>query len=89
MKTKETKEGLKSRREFFKNAAKAALPIIGAVVLSSNPVAAKTIESTSCNYTCKSSCQNDCYGHCKYECKTTCTGTCSGSCKNTCRYSNK
>jgi len=82
-------EELYSRRDFFKNAAKATLPIIGAVMLSANPAIAKTIEATGCDYTCKTSCQNDCYGSCKYGCKTTCKGTCSGSCKNTCSYSNK
>ncbi len=90
MKSKQNNNGeLQSRRDFFKNAAKAALPIIGAVMLSANPAIAKTIEATGCDYTCKTSCQNDCYGSCKYGCKTTCKGTCSGSCKNTCSYSNK
>ena len=33
------KEDLQSRREFFKSAAKAAIPVIGAVVLLSLPLA--------------------------------------------------
>lgn len=89
MDKKERNEEIQSRREFFKNAAKATLPIIGAVVLSSNPMVAKAVESTGCDYTCKTSCQNDCYGSCRYGCNSTCKGTCSGSCKNTCSYSNK
>lgn len=34
---KEKNEELQSRREFFKKAAKGALPILGAVVLASAP----------------------------------------------------
>lgn len=89
MDKKERNEEILSRREFFKKAAKATLPIIGAVVLSSNPVVTKAVESTGCKHTCQTSCYNDCSGSCKYGCKTTCTGSCSGSCKNTCSYSNK
>lgn len=72
------KEELQSRREFFKSAAKAALPIVGAVILASSP-ATQAMAMTGCDYTCKGSCQGDCYGHCHYGCKTTCSGTCSGS----------
>ncbi len=81
MLNKKMNEKLQSRREFFKSAAKAALPIVGAVVLANLPMSVKAVESTGCDYTCKTSCQNDCYGHCRYGCKTTCSGTCSGSSK--------
>ncbi len=73
-------EKLQSRREFFKSAAKVALPIIGAVVLANVP-AVNAVASTGCDYTCKTSCQNDCYGSCHYGCKSTCSGSCSGSSK--------
>ena len=38
MEKKNSNEELQSRREFFKKAAKAALPVVGAVVLSSLPI---------------------------------------------------
>ena len=97
------KKELKSRRDFFKNAAQTALPILGAIVLASNPVIAKTVEApvTSCTGTCHGqcygSCQNTCKNTCNYTCKnacketcnTTCVGTCRNSCKNTCSRSSK
>ncbi len=83
MKSKKNEE-LKSRRDFFKKAAKSALPIIGAVVLASSPLVSKAATAMGCDYTCKTSCANDCYGSCRYACKSTCSGTCSGSCKTSC-----
>lgn len=78
-------ENLQSRREFFKSAAKAALPVIGAVVLSIFPITTQATEvgcsSDGCSYTCKTSCQRECKGYCRYGCKNTCSGTCSGSSK--------
>ena len=41
----EKNEELQSRREFFKKAAKGALPILGAVVLASAPGLANAAES--------------------------------------------
>lgn len=40
-------EELQSRREFFKKAAKSALPILGAVVLASAPGIANAAESAA------------------------------------------
>ena len=42
---KNKNEELQSRREFFKKAAKGALPILGAIILASNPVLAKAGET--------------------------------------------
>ena len=61
-----------SRREFFKGAAKKALPIIGAVALMNVPnVLNAATTRTSCDGTCSGSCS----GYC-----TSCTGSCSGGC---------
>lgn len=80
-----------SRRQFFKEAAKKALPIIGAVALLSNPVIARTVEnepmgcsSGSCYGTCSGSCQNSCLGDCEKSCLVGCKTSCQGTCKNTC-----
>lgn len=85
MLNKKTNEELQSRREFFKQAAKAALPVVGAVILSQLPVVASATptgcSSDGCSNTCATSCQKDCIGSCHYGCKRTCSGTCSGSSK--------
>lgn len=90
MKKSEKKEELQSRREFFKRAAKGALPILGAIVLSNAPIFVRAAESEGC--TCGSSCTGTCDG-CSGSCKGTCrgcygcSGTCDGTCRGTCRAS--
>ena len=66
----EKNEELQSRREFFKKAAKGALPILGAVVLASAPGLANAAESavemgcsTNCNVRC-SGCGTACFKGC-------------------------
>ena len=80
-----------SRREFFKNATKKTLPIIGAVTLMSNPVIAKAMESESmgCNSNCKIACADSCYIFCERTCKEGCEKTCKGSCIGSCNRSCK
>ena len=79
-----------SRREFFKGAAKKALPILGAVALMSMPnvLNAATAKATSCEYGCYGSCESGCEGSCVGACSG-CTGTCSGTCSGTCYGSSK
>ena len=43
-------EELQSRREFFKKAAKGALPIIAAVALASAPAVAEAVNSNACTW---------------------------------------
>lgn len=84
MKKNKKNEELQSRREFFKKAAKGALPILGAIALANAPLISKAAES-GCNCTsCTTSCQGTCTG-CNGGCQGTCKGTCSGSCHTTCR----
>lgn len=85
-------EELQSRRSFFKNAAKAALPIIGAIALANMPAIAKASNSssTSCSYCgggCKG-CAGTCVGTCRDAC-TGCSGLCQGTCKGMCYNSGK
>lgn len=84
MEQKERNEEVQSRREFFKNAAKATLPILGAVLLTSNPIVAKATETTvsGCGMSCKFSCVGNCSGGCRTSCSGTCDTTCRGGCKN-------
>ena len=69
-------EELQSRREFFKKAAKAALPVVGAVVLASLPTAKAEAQY---GWGCTSACKGSCSGKC-----TSCTG-CYGSCQGGCK----
>ena len=77
-------EELQSRREFFKKAAKGALPILGAIVLANAPIIAKASEtSTSCHGSCIAACMNGCTTTCHWTCKNTCKTWCSTHCSGT------
>ncbi|MBQ3353631.1 MAG: Cys-Xaa-Xaa-Xaa repeat radical SAM target protein [Bacteroidales bacterium] len=79
------KKETQNRREFFKEAAKKALPILGAVALLANPVIARAAESEpmGCTGTCYQSCYGGCTG-CQSNCDGGCSGGCSRSCSNSC-----
>lgn len=68
-------EELQSRREFFKRAAKGALPILGAALLANVPMISQAAESSD---------PMGCGGYCRGTCRGGCTGTCGGSCRGTC-----
>lgn len=83
-----------SRREFFKKAAKSALPFLAAIALADVPAFLKATEKTpsgcmGCSNTCMSSCKGSCSGNCKtgcqYECKGSCKTGCYSGCKNDCK----
>lgn len=78
------KPEVQSRRDFFKKAVKASLPILGIAVLVSNPVVAKATQIMDCNSSCSSSCKGSCTGGCSGRCSGGCSGSCSGSCAVTC-----
>lgn len=92
MNKNEKSEGLQSRREFFKKAAKGALPILGAILLSGAPHILNAAEKSpmgysrqdGCSATCASSCQRYCRGKCNALCRDSCYNDCTGSCKNSC-----
>ncbi len=87
MKNKKKNEELQSRRDFFKKAAKAALPVIGAVVLSAVPSIIKAEEEPLICYGCGGACSYGCGGVCSTGCSNSCSGTCSGGCKGSCMQS--
>ena len=75
-------EELQSRREFFKRAAKGALPILAAVALAGAPSIIRSAEEAPMG--CKTSaCTYSCLYSCNDSCKTGCLRTCQG-CKGTC-----
>ncbi|MBO5061426.1 MAG: Cys-Xaa-Xaa-Xaa repeat radical SAM target protein [Prevotella sp.] len=86
MEKKQRKEELQSRRQFFKKAAKSALPILGAIILggTSNTIKASTIHPMGCDDNCWGACQRNCHGGCEGGCKG-CGGNCSGECDGTCK----
>lgn len=98
MKEKKNKEELQSRREFFKKAAKGALPILGAIVLAGTPAIVKAASHESkietgcdwgCSHSCFGGCDSSCTGSCSISCTSCygrCTGTCSQMCANDCSY---
>lgn len=77
MKKNGKNEELQSRREFFKKAAKGALPILGAIVLANAPVIANAAEEApmGCKYGCIAVCST-----------SACQGTCAGGCRFTCTH---
>lgn len=84
------KDELQNRREFFKKAAKGALPILGTIALAnisvSNVFAGnKSIgECDDCYGGCMGSCHGKCSGNCKGHCNDTCMGSCDSSCHGNC-----
>ena len=88
---KNKNEELQSRREFFKSAAKAALPVLGAVLISSIPVlkaeATTNCYDGGCLDVCSNDCSTSCKGECRYGCQGSCYGGCQGSCSGRCQGS--
>lgn len=74
MDKKMNNEELQSRREFFKKAAKATLPMIAAVALASAPAIVNAAEATPMG------CSSGCYTTCSATCKGTCVGGCNSKC---------
>lgn len=68
---------IQSRREFFKKAAKGALPILGAVILASSPIISNASEEyltycENCNSNCTNGCRTGCSRGCGNSCLTNC-----------------
>ena len=80
---------LKNRREFFKEAAKKALPVIGLVAFSNvlpvlSSCSKENYDCTDCTAECSSGCMTSCEGSSQsYNCAA-CSSTCSGACKTAC-----
>lgn len=86
MKKNGKNEELQSRREFFKKAAKSALPILGAIVLAQTPTIlnATSKNPMGCNYACSVGCGTGCSGRCDGTCTDACSRGCSVSCLTGC-----
>lgn len=75
---------LQSRRQFFKDAAKRVLPVVGAIALSQVPFVSHAHESQDI-MDCSSGCAGNCYGSCGGNCQASCTHSCDGDCYGGCR----
>lgn len=88
--TPKDNKDLQTRIEFFRNAVKAVLPIIGVVVLSGIPRVVKAAENPvmGCKYaSCIAMCSENCSRQCHGSCRTSCHGdSCSNQCKRYCSY---
>ncbi|MBR6248529.1 MAG: Cys-Xaa-Xaa-Xaa repeat radical SAM target protein [Muribaculaceae bacterium] len=95
MENKKKNEELQSRRQFFKRAAKGALPILGAIALSQVPFLSQAHKSQNgwgCDWGCSNGCFSSCTGctggcsgSCRFNCSSTCQGQCYNSCYGTCQ----
>jgi len=79
MKKKSTE--IQSRRDFFKKAAKAALPILGVAVFGPSLLTSCEPDDdddgpSGCGKTCSGSCDGDCAGDCDDGCWTACISAC-------------
>lgn len=83
MNEKNKNEEIQTRREFFKKAARATLPVLGAVVLSSLPF--QQVEAHDCGSSCSSTCYRGCQYGCGYNCNGLCRDNCTRTCYNTCK----
>lgn len=76
MEEKKQNEDLQSRREFFKQAAKKTLPIIGGALLVNSSFMMTSCED--CDYGCSYSCDTNCGYSCTAQCRSGCSGDCVG-----------
>ena len=91
------KDGLQSRREFFKKAAKSALPILAISVFGTSLFSAcgkdeeeemgdKNNNPGGCN-NCASSCSGSCDNTCSGGCDENCSAHCAYNCGSSSYYS--
>lgn len=86
MKKNEKNEELLSRREFFKSAAKGALPILaltvfGPTILSSCEKKDDKKESSGCGKSCSGGCDDGCTNNCDSLCGGDCWAYCESKAK--------
>lgn len=83
MKDNKQNEELQTRREFFKEASRKALPLLAFAALGSTVLASCEKESTSSTRSSSSS-SSGCKGGCSGSCSSSCSGDCDGGCTNNC-----
>lgn len=79
MKKSKKNEELQSRREFFKSAAKGALPILAFTLLGTTVLTSCKKDEDGCGKGCSGGCGSTCSGSCEHDCQTVCEAWCSFS----------
>lgn len=82
MKKQLENEELKTRREFFKQAAKGAIPMLAIATLG--PVALSSCGDDDDDKKQSSGCGNSCSGSCEDGCSNNCDSLCGGDCWSYC-----
>jgi CXXX repeat radical SAM target protein len=80
---KVSKKELQTRREFFKQAAKGVLPILGLTILGPTLASCDKVFGGDCD-DCSDSCSDSCVTGCKNGCSASCSSGCKGSCQTVC-----
>lgn len=82
---------IQSRRDFFKKAAKGALPILGIITFMQVPLNSRALQVIDCNNSCSGSCSRTCKTMCgsSSPCTSVCRGNCSGNCSGSCSSGSK
>ena len=86
MEKKKQNEELQSRREFFKGAARQALPLLGLSIVGSIFLTACEKDDYGERNGCGKSCSGSCDGDCADACTATCGHSCLTYCEGTCEY---
>ena len=73
---------LQGRREFFKEAARKALPLFAVALLGTSVFSSCSKENIGCGNSCSGSCSKSCSG----DCDGGCSGDCDNSCHDACMY---
>ena len=82
MKKRKKNEELQSRREFFKSAAKGALPILAFTVLGPSILSScEKKDSDGCGKSCSGSCDDGCTNNCDDLCGGDCWAYCESKAK--------
>ena len=82
MKKSKKNEELQSRREFFKSAAKGALPILAFTVLGPSFLSSCKKEEKTSSSGCGKSCSGSCDDGCTNNCDDLCGGDCWAYCES-------
>ena len=83
-------KNLQGRREFFKNAARKALPLFAVALIGPALFSSCTKEEShsckDCSGSCKTGCSGDCYYGCTGDCDSGCNELCYKACKGKVQY---
>ena len=77
-------EELQSRREFFKSAAKGALPILAFGILGPSVLTSCEKDDDDDDKSCRGGCADTCISTCDVDCGSSCHDFCANGCSGGC-----